>query len=55
MSHTPQAMNLLLCEQLIVDVRTNDPTLVNCFTRLWVRHIPSEPVSFVVVAFLTGG
>ncbi len=54
-TRTPQTVSPVLCETLITDEHSGNPTLVNCFMRRRVRHLPSEAVSFVVVAFLTEG
>ncbi|HWG47179.1 MAG TPA: hypothetical protein VN688_30730 [Gemmataceae bacterium] len=51
----PIAINLTVCEQVIVEEKTHNITLVNCLTRLRVREIPSEPHRLVVHARLTDG
>jgi len=55
MSQRPVAIGLFLCEQVIVEERTHNLTLVNCFHRWGVEAFPSEPVPFVVFALLTDG
>jgi len=55
MAKRPVVIGLLLCEQVIVDEQTKYVTPVNCFTYRDVEQIPSEPVTFCVVAFLTDG
>lgn len=55
MSQRPVAVGLLLCEQVVVEEKTRNATLVNCFTRRTVEQLPSEPISFVVFAILTDG
>lgn len=55
MSQRPIAVGLLLCENVIVEEGTRSVTPVNCFTRRTVEQFPCEPLSFVVLAFLTDG
>jgi hypothetical protein len=55
MIQRPVVVGLLLCEQLIVEERTRNVTLVNCFTRLKCREIPSLAQRLVVYAALTDG
>ena len=45
----------MLCEKVIVESRTHNPTFVNSFNTRVVRSIPSEPLSFLVCATLTNG
>ena len=49
------AVGLVTCEQVIVEDRTKNITLVNCFGKRLVQTIPSEPHSFAVFALLTDG
>src|SRR5262245_40606282 len=51
----PSVIGLLLCEQAVVEEKTHNVTLVNCFTRLKVEQFPSEPRRFTVFAALTNG
>src|SRR5262245_28245689 len=51
----PVAMGLFLCEQVIVDRRTNNPSPINIFTGLAVERFPSEIQRFSVFAALTDG
>jgi hypothetical protein len=51
----PVAVGLTLCEKLIVEERTRNVTLVNCFTKLKVREVPSPPLNLAVYASLTDG
>jgi hypothetical protein len=46
---------LLACEQVIFENGTMNCTPVNCFVRRSVARVPSEPLSFYVLAFLTDG
>jgi hypothetical protein len=55
MIQPPVAVNLTVCEQLIVEEKTHKITLVNCFARLTVRQVPSPPQRLVIYARLTGG
>jgi hypothetical protein len=55
MAQKPVVIGPLLCEQIIVDEKTKYVTPVNCFTYREVEQIPSEPVTFYVLAFLTDG
>src|SRR5437660_9984475 len=55
MLQRPTAVGLLLCEQLIVEKRTDNLTVVNAFIHRKVASFPSEPFPFVVVGFLTDG
>ena len=53
--HRPTVISLVVCEQAIVEEGTRNFTLVNCFSRLRVRQIPSEPQRFTVYVLLTDG
>ena len=55
MPNVPTASGLLVCEQVIIDKRTENVTPVNCFTTLRVERFPSEPQRFSVFALLTDG
>src|SRR5438132_657334 len=55
MSQRPAVVGLLVCEQLIVEERTHNITLVNCFTKLKAEHFPSEPRRLAVFAALVDG
>ena len=55
MIQLPTAIGLTVCEQVIVEEKTHNITLVNCLTRLRVREIPSEPHPLVIYARLTDG
>ena len=55
MKHTPVAIGLLLCEQVIIEEHTRNITPVNCFTRRTVERFPSETLPFVVFAILADG
>ncbi len=55
MIQRPAATGLAVCEQVIVEEKTHNITLVNCLTRLRVKAVPSEPQRFIVYAWLTDG
>lgn len=55
MIQPPVAINLIVCEQLIVEEKTHNITFVNCFARLRVRQAPSAPQRLVIYARLTDG
>ena len=55
MIQRPVAVGLALCEQVIVEEKTRNVTLVNCFLRRRVRAFPSEPQHLAVFAALTDG
>ncbi|HEY7157030.1 MAG TPA: hypothetical protein VH575_23880 [Gemmataceae bacterium] len=55
MIQPPVAIALTVCEQVIVEEKTHNVTLVNCMTRLRVRQVPSEAHRLVVHAWLAGG
>jgi hypothetical protein len=49
------ALSLMLCEQVIVDHQTRNPSLIGIFTGRVVDSFPSEPQRFSVFASLTNG
>jgi len=49
----PTALALLLCEQVIVDQHSRNPSPINIFTGLAVERFPSDPQRFSVFAALT--
>jgi hypothetical protein len=51
----PVAVGLLLCEQVIIQEGTRNCTPVNCFSERFVRRVPTEPMSFELLAYLTDG
>lgn len=55
MIQRPLAVDLTVCEQLIVEEKTHNITLVNCFGRLKVRQVPTGSHRFVFYARLTDG
>ena len=55
MIQPPVAINLTVCEQLIVEEKSRNITLVNCLARLRGREIPSEPHRLVILAWITDG
>ena len=55
MLQRPSAAGLLLCEQVILEEKTRNITLVNSFTRFRGSNFPTPPQRFVVYAVLTDG
>lgn len=55
MIQLPVVIGVTVCEQVIVEERTRNITLVNCLTRLRVQEMPSEPQRLVIHAWLTDG
>jgi hypothetical protein len=53
MTPDPTALALILCEQVIVDQQTNNPSPINIFTGRAVDKFPSEPQRFSVFGALT--
>ena len=51
----PNAVGLMLCEQVIVAEHTRNITLVNCVSHVRSRAFPTRPQRFVVYAVLTDG
>jgi hypothetical protein len=49
----PTALALLLCEQVIVDQQSRNPSPINIFTGLAVEGFPSDAQRFSVFAALT--
>jgi len=49
----PTALALILCEQVIVDQHSRNPSPINIFTGLAVEQFPSSPQRFSVFAALT--
>ena len=49
----PTALALLLCEQVIVDQYTRNPSPINIFTGMSVERFPSDPQRFSVFVALT--
>jgi|ERR1019366_8428554 hypothetical protein len=54
MAKLPVAIGLSLCEQVVIEEKTHNVTLVNCFTHRALDYFPSE-TAFTVFALLTGG
>jgi hypothetical protein len=50
---TPEPLGLMLCERVIIEQGTKNPTLVASFTARSVEAFPSEPASFSAFASLT--
>ena len=55
MTPPPVALSLMICEQVIVDLHTQNPTPVSIFTGLSVEEFPSPPQRFSIFACLTNG
>ena len=51
----PVVLAFVLCEQYIVEEKTRNVTLVNCFSQRFVEQDPPEPLSFVALAQLSAG
>jgi hypothetical protein len=51
----PVAIGLTLCEQVIVEAKTGNITLVNCFTRLKMPDFPSKAQRMAAFAVLADG
>ena len=51
----PQAQALTLCDRVIIEQGTKNPTLVGIFLARRVDEFPSEPVAFSVFVPLTEG
>jgi hypothetical protein len=51
----PNAVGLVLCEQIVIEENTHNVTLVNAFNRLRCRAFPSLPQRFVMYTMLTDG
>lgn len=49
----PQALALTLCDRVIIELGTKNPTLVGIFLGRKVEEFPSEPVAFSVFVPLT--
>ena len=55
MNETPVQRQLLLCEKIIFEQGTGNPTLINCHSARPVDTVPTEPASFIVYGLLTDG
>lgn len=55
MTHMPTATGLYVCEKVIIEERTRNPTLVSGFSLLRVSRFPSPPRHISVFASLTDG
>jgi hypothetical protein len=55
MAQIPVVLGLLACEQVVIEERTRNVTLVNCFTKWNIGTFPSEPQRFSVFAAMTDG
>jgi hypothetical protein len=51
----PQALGLTLCDRVIIEQVTKNPTLVGIFLTRRVEGFPSEPVAFSAFVPLTDG
>ncbi len=55
MTPPPVALGMFICEQVIVDQRTQNPSPISIFTGLAVTGFPSPPQRFSVFSSLTNG
>jgi hypothetical protein len=55
MSQRPAVTGLMICEKAIIEERTHNVSLINCFTKYRVERVPSEDSRFVVFAILVDG
>jgi uncharacterized protein DUF6941 len=51
----PQALSVTLCDRVIIEQGTKNPTVVGIFLARKVEAFPSEPVAFSVFVPLTDG
>jgi hypothetical protein len=51
----PVVIGLVVCEHAIVEERTRDLSLINCFTYRKVKSFPTLPLKMAAVAFLVDG
>jgi hypothetical protein len=51
----PNVLGLIVCEKAIVEEGTKNISLINCFQRLVVDHVPALARPFAVFATLTDG
>ncbi len=52
---SPVVRGLFLCETVITDARTGKVSLINTLDQFRCPTFPSEPMAFVVYAYLTDG
>jgi hypothetical protein len=50
---SPFAVSLFLCDRVIIDSKSRNPSLINIFSGRAVREFPSPPERFSVFAALT--
>ena len=55
MSQVPIARGLAVCENVIIEERSHNLTLVNCFTVKRSPTFPASSIRFAVAAFLSDG
>jgi hypothetical protein len=55
MLQRPNVVGLTLCEQVIIEEKTHNVTVVNSVSRYRSRTFPTPPQRFVVYAVLTDG
>ncbi len=55
MIQRPTAVGLVLCQQAVIEEKTRNVTLVNCFNRRAQESFPTPAQSFTVYAVLTDG
>lgn len=55
MAKMPVAIGLSLCEQVVIEEKTRNVTLVNCFSVRTAKKFPTASIPFTVFALLTDG
>lgn len=55
MQKQPTVVGLKVCQHAIVQEKTRNVTLVNCFRKLQFAEFPTEPTAFTVCVVLTDG
>ena len=55
MAKLPVVRGVFLCDQVIVEERTRNISLIGCFTRRVVSEFPTPPQRFVVYAVFANG
>ena len=55
MTPRPRSLGLVLCERIIVEEGTGQPSLISVFSGLEAATFPTQPVRFSAYFVLTGG
>lgn len=55
MTPTPAAIGLWICERVIIESGTTNPSLISLFSGIAVRELPAASAPFSVFASLTDG